>query len=274
MSGGEEHVEDTPLDPAASAADRLLLASVDEIVRAVLDDALQGLSLFGSATLAGLRPDSDLDLLAVVARPTSRAAKEALARRLSDISGRQAGGDRARSVELTIVTSSDVRPWRYPPVMDFQYGDWLRSDFEREHAAVWRPSVNIDLAVLLTMARSSGRAIAGPRPDELLDPVPAADVRRSIIEALPALRAELDADTRNVLLTLARGWSTVATGEIRSKDAAAAWALPRLSPESRTPLAHARDLYVRGGHDWSHVDRRSIAACADELAEGISPRAR
>ena len=38
----------------------------------------------------------------------------------------------------------------------------------------------------------------------------------------------LDDDTRNMILTLARIWSSLATGDIRSKDDAAAWALERL----------------------------------------------
>ena len=38
---------------------------------------------------------------------------------------------------------------------------------------------------------------------------------------LPALLADLANDTRNVLLTLARIRTTVASGEIRSKDDAA-----------------------------------------------------
>ena len=32
--------------------------------------------------------------------------------------------------QVTVVVRSEVRPWRYPPRMDFQYGEWLRSDLE------------------------------------------------------------------------------------------------------------------------------------------------
>jgi hypothetical protein len=52
-------------------------------------------------------------------------------------------------------------------------------------------------------------------------------------DELPSLVADLESDTRNVLLTLARMWTTVATGRIVSKDAAAAWALERLPPSAR-----------------------------------------
>jgi streptomycin 3"-adenylyltransferase len=61
---------------------------------------------------------------------------------------------------------------------------------------------------------------------------------------VPELLGDLDTDTRNVLLTLARSWTSLATGVIRSKDAAADWALPRLPAEHRAVLAHARAVYL------------------------------
>jgi hypothetical protein len=48
----------------------------------------------------------------------------------------------------------------------------------------------------------------------------------------------------NVILTLARIWSTVATGVIRSKGAAADWVLDRLPEAQRPSLARARAIYV------------------------------
>jgi hypothetical protein len=59
-------------------------------------------------------------------------------------------------------------------------------------------------------------------------------------DGAPALLGDLDTDTRNVLLTLARMWMTATTGEMRTKDAAANWALDRLPKEYRRPLARAR----------------------------------
>lgn len=259
----------------AAASDRELLAAAVAAVRDALGRDPLGLYLFGSATLGGLRPASDLDLLAVVGRPTTRAEKEELVRRLLAISARRAGAERWRPVELTLVVGSDVRPWRYPPTMDFQYGDWLRSDFERDEGSVWQPSPNPDLAVLVTMALLSGRRVLGQAAGELLDPVPFADVDRSIVDGIPGLRAELDSDTRNVILTLARGWATVATGEIRSKDAAAEWALRELPPEHRPPLARARDLYVSGTDDgWVEIATASITAYADYASTKIEAAAR
>jgi streptomycin 3"-adenylyltransferase len=64
-------------------------------------------------------------------------------------------------------------------------------------------------------------------------------------------------DTRNGLLTLARIWTTLATGEIRPKDEAADWALARLPEEHRPVLAHARSAYLgEEPEDWRQLAPR------------------
>jgi streptomycin 3"-adenylyltransferase len=76
-------------------------------------------------------------------------------------------------------------------------------------------------------------------------------------------------DTRNLVLTLARIWSSLVTHEIQPKDAAADWALPRLPPEHRAVLARARDIYL-GTQDerWEDV-RDRIRPFADAILEEI-----
>src|SRR5690606_29978907 len=91
----------------------------------------------------------------------------------------------------------------------------------------------------------SGEALAGPPATEILDPVPHADLARAMRESLGSLLADLDDDTRNVVLTLARMWSTMVTGTIRSKDEAAAWAGAQLPDEEhRSVLSRARAIYL------------------------------
>ena len=86
--------------------------------------------------------------------------------------------------------------------------------------------------------------LLGPAPAEVLDPVPHSDLVRAIVGDIDTLLGDLEEDTRNVILTLARIWSTVATGSIRSKDAAADWALDRLPEEHRAVLVRARAIYL------------------------------
>jgi streptomycin 3"-adenylyltransferase len=124
-----------------------------------------------------------------------------------------------------------------------------------------------DLALLITMAVAGDHPLTGPRPAQVLDPVPHADLVRASVAGIPGLVDSLDGDTRNVLLTFARIWTTLATGRIRSKDAAADWALAQLPPEHRPVLEYARQLYLSCSYSeerWSetlqaqvhpHVDR-------------------
>ncbi|MFG2553289.1 aminoglycoside adenylyltransferase family protein [Streptomyces sp. NPDC048581] len=224
-----------------------------------LGDSILGIYLHGSATLGGLRPHSDIDVLVVVREPTTRAQRHALVQELMKVSG-----GASRPVELIVVVQGDVRPWRYPPTCDFLYGEWLRADYERGVPPAPEPSP--DLAPLLTMVLLANAPLHGPPPAELLDPVPPADLRRAIVTGVPELLTELDSDTRNVLLTLARIWTTLETGAIRSKDAAADWALARLPAEHRPVLAHARAIYLgeRDEH-WGEDLFTRVRPCADRL---------
>ena len=224
-------------------ADERQLERVVTLVRDVLGPDALGAYLLGSAVLGSLKPESDLDILVVSARRTTRAEKQRLVDRLLAISGQRTPAGRLRRVELTLVVQRELRPWRYPPAMDFQCGDWLRRDFESGDLEP-SPSVNPDLAVLISMVLLGNASVFGPPPAELLDPVPHEDVVSAMLGGIGGLLDDLESDTRNVILTLARIWSTVATGVIHSKDAAADWALTRLPAEHRPVLARARAIYL------------------------------
>jgi predicted nucleotidyltransferase len=239
-----------------TAAEQRQLDDLVALVRAVLGDNLLGAYLFGSAALGGLRPRSDLDVLAVAKRPTSRAEKRRLVERLLALSGSP------RPLELTIVAQAEVRPWRYPPRRDFQYGDWWRGAFERGDLEPWPAPEDPDLASLVTMALLADRPLFGPPPADVLDPVPRHDYVAAMLACVEGVVLELDSDTRNVLLTLARVWSSLGAGGVRSKDAAADWALERLPPEHRAVLSRARAVYLGGEEErW------------DDLAAQVRPHA-
>jgi predicted nucleotidyltransferase len=157
------------------------LARVLDGVRDVLGPELVGAYLFGSAAHGGLRPRSDLDVFVVTARPTTLAEKRRLVDDLLVVSG--AG---PRPIELTIVVESEVRPWRYPPRMDFQYGEWLRAEFESENLEPWSKT-NPDLASLVTMVLLADRPLLGPPPAEILDPVPRSDHIEAMVAGIEPL---------------------------------------------------------------------------------------
>ena len=173
-------------------------AAIDAVRRGLVDARIIGVYLYGSAVAGGLRPDSDLDLLAVTDGRLRPEEKARVVEGLLPISGRETRAPTWRPLEVTIVAQPEVRPWRYPPRMELQYGEWLRDEFlagaiEPEQAE------NPDLGVLITMVRQGSRALIGPAATDALDRVPRADLVRGMVDGLPALLADLPGDTRNVL---------------------------------------------------------------------------
>lgn len=236
-------------------------------LRDVLGRELVGAYLHGSAVLGGLRPHSDVDVLAVSARPTTRDERSRLAVRLGELSGRRAPVP-GRPVELTIVVAAAVRPWRAPGRLDFQYGEWLRDEFERGNLEPWSEEAHADVAVLIAIALLGNVALSGPPPRAVFDTIPPRDLAEAMVGGLDGLLLDVEDDTRNVLLTLARIWCTLATGEIRSKDRAATWAVERLPDEHRQPLDRARAIYLGEEEErWDDVASRVAPLAARMTTE-------
>lgn len=198
------------------------IAAATEIIRDILGNAALAVYLYGSAVAGGLRPDSDLDILVVSERSLTDDERGAIIRRLLPISGRDAVGGPARSIELSVVARPALVPWRYPPGIELQYGDWNRAELARGEWPAW-PRPEPDVAILVETAHRASVPLLGPPLRALLAPVPRADLVRAMVETIPVLMPGIEEgdDRRNGLLTLARIWSSLATGEIRSKDAAA-----------------------------------------------------
>jgi streptomycin 3"-adenylyltransferase len=174
-------------------------------------------------------------------------------------------------VELTVVVQAEVSPWRYPPVGDFLYGEWLRADYLA--GIVPAPGPMPGLALEIAVALAGDHPLVGPRPAQVFDPVAPEGLARASVDGIPGLVEDLPHDTRNVLLTLARIWTTLATGTIVAKDAAADWALARLEPEHRPVLEFARDLYLTTAYadeTWSDELKAQLEAHVEEVLAQIS----
>jgi streptomycin 3"-adenylyltransferase len=90
-----------------------------------------------------------------------------------------------------------------------------------------------------------------------------------MVDGIPGLMADLDSDTRNVILTLARIWVTMATGEIQPKDVAADWVLTTLPAEHQAILRHARAIYLgEEPEEWGDL-RPRVAPHADYVVGRI-----
>jgi len=236
-------------------------------VRAVLREAALAGYLHGSTATGRQQPTSDTDLLVVTARPVTLDERRALVAGIMPLSGRRAVGGPARPVELTVVVQDDVRPWRLPPFRDFRYGEWERDGYESGEVPARVPDP--DLAPLLTMVLGLNVPVFGPPPATLLDPVPREDLVRAVVGMVQELRADIEHDTRNVLLTLARILVTVETGAIVAKDEAAELVIPRLPSPCAAVLIRCRDAYH--GPDYGTFEdlAADIDPCVDTLIAAI-----
>ena len=231
--------------------------------RAVLErhlgGTLEAIHLFGSAVDGGLQPLSDIDLLVTVGAPLADPVRRALMMELLDVSAAPGTSTAWRPLEVTVLVRGEVVPWRYAPMRQLQFGEWLREDLQR---GIVEPAMpDHDLAILLTKARQHSIGLLGPPAERLFDPVPAGDFARALADTLAQWNGPSDweGDERNVVLALARIWFSAATGGIAPKDAAAAWVLERLPEAHRPVLARARAAYRGEAED-------DLACRADAVA--------
>lgn len=259
----------SPVDGYASVVDDDQVRDAGAAIqRSIPRDAIVGVYLYGSAVAGGLRPDSDLDLAVVTTRRLAAGEREALIEAVRPVSRRSLRPSGWRPLEVTVLALPDVRPWRYPPHMDLQYGEWL-TDGELAEQARGSAVASPDLAVAITMLRQASCTFLGPPPEHVVDPVPPDDLARATLDSIPSLLADLEYDTRNVLLTLARMWTTMTTGAIWSKDDAAQWAAERLPSPERRIMARARALYLDGGWGEWDTSMAQVRPLADRMCGEI-----
>ncbi|MNO17132.1 Streptomycin 3''-adenylyltransferase [compost metagenome] len=229
-----------------------------KVVEELLGSAVVGVYLFGSAVTSGLRINSDVDVLVVVNQSLTEVIRRKLTDRLMHVSGKIGNSDSVRPLEVTVINHGDIVPWRFPPKNEYIYGEWLRDEFE--NGQIQEPSYDPDLAIVLAQVRKNSVSLFGPDASDILEPVPMTHIQRAIMESLPGLIEGIKGDERNVILTLARMWLTVAVGEISSKDIAAEWAIPQLPKVHATLLNLARKAY-RGEYvdKWEGLDSEVIA---------------
>jgi aminoglycoside 9-adenylyltransferase len=227
-----------------------------------------GIYLYGSSTTGGLRNDSDIDLLLITHRSLTAHERRQLTELLLRYSGQRATVEAGRPIELTSVVYPSLAPWTYPPTCDYQYGEWLRDDFS--DGTVPQRHTEPDLTILLASARPSSEPLRGPCLDELVEAVPAADIRRAIHDSLPGLLDDVNGDVRNVLLTLARMIVTLESDEIVPKDQAVRRISDRVALEDTRLLDLARRGYLgETVDDWT-----LLSAQARTTAEHLAARVR
>jgi len=234
------------------------------VLETILGSNVLGVYLYGSSIVGGLQKYSDLDLLVISERATTYEEKVRLVTSLLQIS------DISKlPIEITIVVKSSVNPWRYPPYFDFQYGEWLRKEFESGNIEPSSTKEMPDLALIITQVLLASHTLFGLDPKQLLCDVPYQDFMMAMMQGVNDLMNDLEHDTRNVLLTYARIWNTLETNTIRPKPAAADWVTNQL-PEIYQPVIKRAKMICMGEENecWADINAL-VKPCADFMVNKI-----
>ncbi len=240
-----------------------------ELLKIIFGPDLLGVYLFGSSLVGGLQKYSDIDLFVVTNRVTTAEEKTKLIANLLHISGIYMKSSKL-PIEMTIVERAMINPWRYPPHFDFQYGDWLRQSFEKGIIEPWLTYEMPDLALIVTQVLLKHQTLWGLEPAQLLAHVPYHDFMKAMLHDLNRLGSDLGTDTRNVLLTYARIWSTLATNEIRSKPAAADWVVNHLPKEYQPVMKRAKAICIGIESEYWDDIEALIKPCADFMVDKMN----
>jgi len=161
------------------------LSQARTVLERHLAGTLQAIHLFGSAVDGGLKPHSDIDLMVTVGAPLAASVRQALMMDLLSVSGSPGAGAAWRPLEVTLVVRGEVVPWRYPPLRELQFGEWLREELQ---AGIVEPAMpDHDLAILLGKLRQHSICLLGPPADELFDAAAAWALERLPGEHRPVL---------------------------------------------------------------------------------------
>ncbi|MGA8165581.1 MAG: aminoglycoside adenylyltransferase family protein [Waddliaceae bacterium] len=243
-----------------------------ELLKTIFGPDLLGVYLYGSSLVGGLQRYSDIDLLVVINRKTTSKEKAVLIDNFLQISGIYMKSSKL-PLEVTLVEKAAINPWCYPPHVDFQYGEWLRTAFEEGTIEPCQTNEMPDLALIVTQVLLKSQTLWGSDPEQLLSRVPYHDFINAMLHDLDRLFAEIESDTRNVLLTFARIWSTLETSEIRPKPAAADWAINHLAKNYQPVMKRAKSICI--GEEDEHWDdiEKLVKPCADFMMGKIRTQA-
>lgn len=260
MNDRDEQIENNP--------DTQQINECLDFVTQILGDNLLGVYLYGSALVGGLQKYSDIDLFVVTHHATTLSEKNELTRHLLQISGLYMKSTK-RPIEMTIVEKGSINPWHYPPRFDFQYGEWLRDSFEIGDIEPQNHEMP-DLALIITQVLLKSQTLFGELPEKVLAPIPYNDFIKAMLQDVDRLAADIKDDTRNVLLTLARIWSTLETNAIRSKPDAADWVIERLPEIYQVVMNRAKSICIGDEDEYWEDIKASIEPCVDWMLQKIN----
>lgn len=214
----------------------------------ILRDNLTGVYLHGSLAMGCFNPQrSDIDLLVVTRRGMTVETKWRIAGLLLHCS------NDPRPIEISLLSESNLQPWRHPTPFDFHFGeDWRKGLEEQMADGRWRtwndePRTDADLAAHITITRHRGICLYGEPIADVFPDVPHEDYIDSIVSDYWWGLERIERFPVYFVLNACRILACLREGRVCSKDEGGAWAL-RTLPEAFHPLvAQALQVYRGSG---------------------------
>jgi len=213
-------------------------------LRVILVDDLVGVYLHGWGATGCFNLDrSDIDLLVVSRQTLAPEQRRAVAELLLARSGAP------YPVELTLLTTEQLQPWRHPTPFEFHYSESWRASLAQQLADGDLPSralTDPDLAAHITVLQARGQVIVGAPIHEVFPEVPEADFHQVILADLDWIRAH--STQIYGVLNACRILAYLDGQGLLSKAEGADWALENVPVTYRATIAQARSAY-RSGSD-------------------------
>lgn len=258
-----------------------------EHLQAALDENLVGAYLQGSLAVGDFDKASDVDFLVVLRKDIPSTDIErihAVHRNLCMFANPWARSFEGSYAPMSALRRLSMEPrdapgeprpdgqrepgtWRPGP---YAYPFWFVSEDERP---VRREYDNCQ--IVRWVLREKGVRLLGPPPEALVDPISAEDLRCEMAEMLACNQTRLAGDLSwfrtaygqaSGTLVFARALETLATGEVRSKRSALAFAHARLKPRWAELVSAAFDTRSRYAADPSLDEPADPKAVAETLA--------
>lgn len=214
----------------------------------LLGEELVAVYLIGSGALGGLvLEESDIDLVAVCARPPSPARSQQLVAALTE----EAMTWPIRGLEFVLYSRAAVATISRTPrfSINLNIGRRMPLHLSLDPAAEPAHWFLLDLAIL----REHGVVLVGPPAHQVVAPIP----RRWLLAALRdslAWHAANESALHQTVLNASRAWRYAEEGMWSSKDAAAAWVLTRIEDPALVQAA----LAIRHGDRLQALDATRV----------------
>jgi predicted nucleotidyltransferase len=246
-----------------------ILADLLAGIRPILADNFLGAYLQGSFAHGGWDQDSDVDFIVVIDHPLSGA----------DLSRLQPA--HARLQERDIYWAHHLEGSYFPRDI---LGDLSLTDTPLDYldngSLTFERSTHDNSLVVRRVLRRYGVVLAGPPPETWIPPIPDAALRAEVRGVMFDWGGEILSGTYDInngwaqpfaVLSYCRMLHTLATGDVHSKPAGAAWAKANLAPHWADLVAHAESQRENQYQRWHHpAEPGRVTQTKDFLAHALN----